>query len=376
MQIEKLTWRDGIGWTDALPRPDHRDALVLVFGSSELPEAAAEAMRELSEIWAGHAVIGCSTSGQILDGVIPDDDLVVVVARFDHTRVAVQHVGLDRAGGPRRCGRRIAEALASPGLRGIFVVCDGLMVNGTSLASGIADVLPRTPVSGGLAGDDHRFSSTWTLIDGRPQRGWVSAVGFSGDAVELGYGSAGGWNIFGPERLVTRSYGSELYELDGKPALQLYRDYLGDRAAGLPATALLFPLSIRDLDGRTVVRTILEVNEDRQSISFAGDIAQGSVAQLMHASVDSLVHGAHLAAKQAGQGDEQLAIAVSCVGRRMVLGHRAEEELDAALEALAPSAVMTGFYSYGELSTTDGTCDLHNQTMTITTIAERTPAAS
>jgi hypothetical protein len=184
--------------------------------------------------------------------------------------------------------------------------------------------------------------------------------------------------MFGPDRVVTRSEGNVLYELDGRPALQLYKDYLGDRAAGLPATALLFPLALREASGadKNLVRTILAVDEARQSMTFAGDIPQGIRAQLMRANFDRLIQGASDAASLAGGSrngtdGETLAIAISCVGRRLVLGERTEEEVEATLDVLPAGSRQIGFYSYGEISPyATGACDLHNQTMTLTTLAE------
>lgn len=201
--------------------------------------------------------------------------------------------------------------------------------------------------------------------------------GCTGDAVRLGHGSKGGWDVFGPERRVTRSKGNVLYELDGKPALALYKDYLGERASGLPATGLLYPLALRNAASheKHLVRTILAVDETTQSLTFAGDIPEGSFAQLMQGDFDRLVGGG---ADAAAQSMEQfhgsgaiLAIAVSCVGRRLVLGERTEEEIEAAIGVLPTRARQIGLYSYGEISPyAKGACDLHNQTMTLTTISE------
>ncbi len=233
-------------------------------------------------------------------------------------------------------------------------------------------------VTGGLAGDGDRFESTWVIDKGKPVSGIVSAVGLYGDAVKLGHGSQGGWDMFGPERVVTRSSANVLYELDGKPALKLYKEYLGERASGLPATALLFPLSLRETreDERRVVRTVLSIDEDEQSMTFAGDLPEGSLAQLMRANFDRLVDGAAgaslSAAGMVGDGSNVLSIAISCVGRRLVLGERTEEEVEAALENLPTGCRQIGFYSYGEISPyASGHCDLHNQTMTLTAISER-----
>jgi hypothetical protein len=194
--------------------------------------------------------------------------------------------------------------------------------------------------------------------------------------VRIGHGSKGGWDIFGLERRVSRSEGNILYELDGKPALQLYKEYLGDLASGLPATALRFPLALRAhaADEKRIVRTILSVDEWNQSMTFAGDIPAGSLAQLMRANFDRLIEGASQAAlmtRRHSVTSPPLSIAISCVGRRLVLGEQAEEELEAALEMLPEGTQQVGFYSYGEISPyASGHCDLHNQTMTLTTIAE------
>jgi len=254
---------------------------------------------------------------------------------------------------------------------------DGLRVNGTELLSGVQEVLPAdVVVTGGLAGDGDRFATTWVVRDGGTTAGVVSAVGLYGDRVRIGHGSRGGWDSFGVERQVTRSDGNVLYELDREPALALYKRYLGDRAAGLPATALLFPLALcTDDGGPGLVRTVLAVDEAEQSMTFAGDVPQGGRVQLMRANFDRLVEGAATAGRLAGSGQEagrrSLAIAISCVGRRLVLGERTEEEVEAVLDSLPPASSLVGFYSYGEISpSASGTCDLHNQTMTLTTIVE------
>ena len=371
MQAQTLTWDTQSGWSSPLPEPDDRDTLVLAFADTSIGAHPDQPLQHLSNLYAGKSVVGCSTAGQISGGALADGSLVAVIARFDRTQVLSASVEVEAAGGARRAGRQLGAALKHANLRGVFVLSDGLTVNGTSLATGISEMLPGVPISGGLAGDGERFDTTWVLADGQPRNGWVTAVGFVGDHVELDFGSAGGWDIFGPQRLVTRSYHSTLYELDDRSALTLYREYLGDKADDLPAAALRFPLSLSDLDGHTTVRAVLGTDIKTGSLRFAGDIAQGSLAQLMCASSERLIEGANRAAVMATTGREQLAIAVSCVGRRMVLGQRTEEELEAIVEGLTPNAVVAGLYSYGALSPTGGTCELHNQTMTITTISER-----
>jgi hypothetical protein len=204
----------------------------------------------------------------------------------------------------------------------------------------------------------------------------VTAVGFYGDAVQVGYGSKGGWDLFGPERMVTKSVANIVYELDNKPALALYKEYLGELASGLPATGLLFPLALKtEADEEPLVRTLLAIDEEAQSLVFAGDVPEGKITQLMRANFDRLIEGAATAATQIsnlGSVDgKHLSIAVSCVGRKLILKERIDEEVEATLDALPDNTLQVGFYSYGELSPTGALiCRLHNQTMTLTLISE------
>ena len=359
---------------------DSETSLLLLFGDSRLIDRPALIQQVLDACPRSH-VMGCSTAGEIHGCEISDDSLVVAAARFDHTALRTAQATVQAPTDSYTAGCTIAEQLKHSSLRGVFVLSDGLNVNGSELVKGLNDTLGgAVVVTGGLAGDGTDFKRTWVIKDRMPIGGYVTAIGFYGDHVKLGHGSKGGWDKFGPERLVTKSKGNILYELDGRPALQLYKEYLGDRAAGLPATGLLFPLAIRssNTDGKILVRTILAVDEAAQSMTFAGDLPEGVLAQLMRANFDRLVQGASDAATLAVNGRDDtsspsptLSIAISCVGRRLVLGERTEEEIEAALDILPKGSSQVGFYSYGEISPyKSGACDLHNQTMTLTTITE------
>ena len=359
---------------------DSETSLLLLFGDSRLIDHPALIQQVLDACPRSH-VMGCSTAGEIHGCEISDDSLVVAAARFDHTALRTAQATVQAPTDSYTAGCTIAEQLTHSSLRGVFVLSDGLNVNGSELVKGLNDTLGgAVVVTGGLAGDGTDFKRTWVIKDRMPIGGYVTAIGFYGDHVKLGHGSKGGWDKFGPERLVTKSKGNILYELDGRPALQLYKEYLGDRAAGLPATGLLFPLAIRssNTDGKILVRTILAVDEAAQSMTFAGDLPEGVLAQLMRANFDRLVQGASDAATLAVNGRDDtsspsptLSIAISCVGRRLVLGERTEEEIEAALDILPKGSSQVGFYSYGEISPyKSGACDLHNQTMTLTTITE------
>jgi len=377
MQLETLSFEASTGWSQPLPPLDSEATLVITFGDPSFGDSP-QPLGELKRAYPNSHLLGCSTSGEIHGPSIREGSLSVAVVKFERTHLRSAFSSVAGAVESYQAGRDIAQQLAASDLKAVFVLSDGLLVNGSELVRGINEVLPAgVSITGGLAGDGDRFGKTWNLLHGVPHSGIVSAVGFYGESVCISHDSKGGWDIFGPERKVTRSSGNVLYELDGRPALQLYKDYLGDRAAGLPATGLLFPLALRSKTGdeKQLVRTILAIDEVNQSMTFAGDIPEGSMAQLMRTNFDRLVDGASDAAMvtlhQKKDVGELLSLVISCVGRRLVLGERTEEEVEAVLEILPAGTKQIGFYSYGEISSCmDGTCDLHNQTMTLMTIGE------
>ncbi len=350
--------------------------LVLVFGGGALLDDAR--IRTLRSEYPAASIVGCSTAGEIHGTRVLDDSLVVTAVHFAHTTVHAVSIKISGVLGCADVGRELARQLPREGLAHALVIADGLKTNGSELAAGLADILgPEVGVTGGLAGDGARFVQT-LVIDGEtaaPDR--VVLLGLYGDRLRVGYGSMGGWDPFGPERLITRSRDNVLFELDGQSALSLYKRYLGPHAADLPATGLLFPLCLRRHPAeRGLVRTILAVDEAAQSLTFAGDVPEGLFAQFMKANFERLIDGAHGAARASrvnlAGATTELALLISCVGRKLVLGERVEDEIDAVRSVLGDRAVLAGYYSYGELapSAPSAPCELHNQTMTITTFAE------
>ena len=381
MHAEQISWNEIAGWTYNNVSAKSAD-LVLYFG---MREALASGRRytELRTNFPHAHLLGCSTGGQIHSGDVVDEEIAAVALHFDSTTLKLACAPAKDPAQSRICGETIGHALAGDGsngkkLAGIFVLSDGLNVNGSELVAGIVSVVGKNvALTGGLAGDAALFTETLVGGDGPPISHQVAAVGFYGDRVRIGHGSAGGWDEFGPRRRITRSQGNVLYQVDNKPALDLYKRYLGDEADGLPGTALLFPLRIHDPQHPEyeLVRTVLAVDHETNSMTFAGDMPEGWVAQLMRGNLDRLAAGAADAAKQAASGLNErdgVAILVSCIGRRLLMGQRAVEEVEAASVELGNRMPRLGFYSYGEISPHGGSgvCQLHNQTMTVTVISE------
>jgi hypothetical protein len=379
MKIEQRYWTESEGWqTEGVSTLDGGDAQwVLVFSGAEKMREAAW-LEETKQRYPKALIMGCSTAGEICATRVRDESVVTTAVQFEHTRIEMAQADIGQMQDSRDVGVRLAQALDQEGLTHVLVLSDGLKVNGSELAKGLRVTLPHdVAVTGGLAGDGSRFQHTLVCADGVVVEGKIVALGFYGERLKVGYGSLGGWDVFGPERLVTKSSGNILYELDGQSALGLYKNYLGDHAAGLPATALLFPLALRNgEEGYSLVRTVLGIDEEAQSMTFAGDMPEGAHARLMKANFDRLVDGASGAARAShealGSAPPDLAILISCVGRKLVLKQRIEEEVEGVRDVLGAHAVLTGFYSYGEICPHDAItgCELHNQTMTITTFSE------
>lgn len=377
MKIEQRYWTASEGWqSEKTAELGGNATLALVFGSAELLRDDAR-MEEIHARYPGALTLGCSTSGEISGTRVRDDSLSVTAVRFEHTTLKLVHAAIGKAGDSLGAGASLAKALPAEHLVHVVVLSDGLMVNGTELARGLRENLPvDVAVTGGMAGDGTAFQHTLVCADAAPAEGQIAALGFYGERLKVGYGSLGGWDPFGPERLITRSKGNVLYELDGHSALELYKKYLGEHDAG-PAEALLFPLALRTgQEGYGLVRSVMAVNEDEQSMTFAGDMPEGSYARLMKANFDRLVDGAagaaHAGHEMLGSAEPELALLISCVGRKLVLKQRIEEEVESVREVLGENAVLTGFYSYGEICPHGAItkCELHNQTMTITTFSE------
>lgn len=352
--------------------------LALVFGARALvqdPRLVPVLRKALPRAILG----GCSTAGEITGQGIADDALVVTIAEF--AGVASFHAATDLEGmeDSRAAGVRLGEALREKAPGAVLLFGQGVAINGSAVIDGLRSVLGEAvPVTGGLAGDGTLFQETVVLTPDGPSARAILAIGLQGAGLRFSHGSFGGWETFGTLRKVTRSAGNVLYELDGRRALDIYQEYLGDYAKDLPASGLLFPFEMFDSSHTStgVIRTILAVDQEAGSLTLAGDIDPGGYLQLMHGSTDRLVDGAEHAARAASamgvHPGEGLAILVSCVGRKLVMGDRVDEEIEAVAEVFGAEAVLTGFYSYGEISPSSpgGSCRLHNQTMTVTLISE------
>jgi hypothetical protein len=353
--------------------------LVLVFGSLKLMSHPS-LQEQLALRFSDAQRIGCSTAGEIFSIGVGHGTVVVTAIHFTQPMFRVATAELASAELSREAGMQLAGSLAAPELKMVWLLGQGLNINGSALVAGMSDRLGKqVPICGGLAGDDGEFKSTATLCNAGVSDHRLVAIGFYGDKVVHAHGSFGGWRAFGPARKVTRCVGNILYELDGEAALTVYKRYLGDYAKDLPASGLLFPFEMMSHQGEAtgLIRTILGIDEQQGCLTLAGEINPEGYLRLMHAHTDALIDGVEDAAgfmqkslsPHAGPG---LALLVSCAGRLMVMGGRVDEEVEAVATVLGSHVTLAGFYSYGEICPAAATleCQLQNQTMTMALLAE------
>lgn len=374
MRSQQIRWHETSGWSGYNAIEAFSSNLVLVF--IDHPKSLSdEWFEELRSLFPNAVIAGVSTAGNVLDALITDQDAVATAITFDQSSVCCVSGLVTDYVDVETLGTDLGRKLMDDSLRHVLILSDGLSVNGSALARGFSDVLPEgVTITGGLAGDGTRFGATYVIAEAPAQTGMVAAIGFYGETLRAKSGCFAGWEEFGPERIITRSEANVLYTIDDKPALELYKSYLGEFAVDLPGSGLRFPMSVRENTQSTpLIRTLLAVDEETQSLTFAGDVPQGHLCRLLKTNMDLLIEHAGLAAESSkiDQKGEFLVIAVSCVGRRLVLGQLCEEELEIIRETLGEKAIITGFYSYGELSEKgESRCTLHNQTMTLVSIYE------
>lgn len=377
MKTVQLVKKSNKNWEYVTPKQDLNKPLVLVFGNRFAIEDS-NIYDEVKTLFPDGEIIFGSACAEISSDTVNENSITITAIQFEKSSFIVKTSNvLNKDLDSYKTGNELINQFPKEGLKYIFVVSEGSFINGSQLTRGMsASTDDNIIITGGLCGDDTRFEKTIAGYNENPKSGEIVAVGFYGDTLDISFSIHGGWTPFGPERIVTKSEGNTLYELDGMPALDLYKSYLGDKAKDLPSAALLYPLNVTsENENQSIVRSILNIDEENNAVILAGDIAEKAKVQLMMTNVDNIANASERAAKQALELREtkpELAMLVSCIGRKLVLDQRVEEEIEEVIEVLGNDTTISGFYSYGEIAPFHGevACQLHNQTMTITLMSE------
>jgi hypothetical protein len=382
VKILQKRWNPQDGWStlrDSVGSDIRRVQLVLIFGQSHIVKNK-NIFKEIRDEYPSASLIGCATAGEILSDEIFDDSVVVTAVLFEYSYVRSTSVLLDKKLNYdlNSISLKLLSSIPYKDLVHIFVLADGILINGSDLVAGLKKSMPNgVSLSGGLSGDGYRFQEAPVIANDIASNNSITLVGLYGKRLKVKTSSRAGWQEYGLERYVTKAEGNVLYELDNESVLTLYEKYLGGSFLNVPASSIQYPISLKSDDEKNwMTRTIIGINKEEKSLTFAGDIPLGYKARLMRTNTDLLVESAAAAAveiiKKRDAFYPDLAILVSCFGRRGVMVDDAYRELSAIKETFGDQCSLTGFYSYGEIGSFDGELEskLHNQTMTITAFTE------
>ncbi len=329
--------------------------LVMVLGNRYMLEDA-NIYQDIKTLFPDGQIVFGSTCAEISSNDVNQQSITITAIEFEKSTFVIKTSNIKNNNQDSyKVGQDLIQQLPKDNLKHVFVISEGSFVNGSKLTQGMNSVTQNNLlITGGLCGDDDRFEKTIAGYNENPKEGQLIAIGFYGDTLEVTFSIYGGWTPFGPERVVTKSDDNILFELDGQPALDLYKTYLGDKAKDLPGAALLYPLNVKvQIDDQPIVRSILNIDETNNSVILAGDIPENAKVQLMMTNVDNIANASERAAKQAmnlRQNKPELAMLVSCIGRKLVLDQRVEEEVEEVIEVIGQDSTISGFYSYGEIA--------------------------
>lgn len=317
------------------------------------------------------------SGGQIVDEHLIDDELCMVAIQWEHSTSKGFITDCTSFEQTRKVASAAAQAIMSETLRHVLVFADAQHINGTELLKGLYDVLPaHIGVSGGLASDGKTIKQSRVGLNHNPQNHKIAVIGLYGDRLQIHCSAQSGWLPFGPIRTVTKAQENKLFEADGLPVFDIYKQYINaNDAQDLTTHSLYHPLAVLNKDGSDfAIRAIVALDAEEKSLTLTCDIPQGSIFQLTHCHYKGVIAGAEEAAEQIRQHanlDHAFVLMVDCIARRLLLGMKTEDELEVVKEVL-PNTPCIGFYSHGEIAwhRNNNSCKLHNQTMTMTSISE------
>ncbi len=335
------------------------------------------------------AMAGGTTAGEISGDGFSENSVVVLALKSDALRF-VTDVYTGMRGNEYGCALNFVQAVKGRFHDGnalsLFVFPDGMGGDGVRVIEGLqAGMSHPIEIVGGFLGDNDRFFRTFQYCNGKVYQNAITGlliIAPSGLDVKTGTGVGSGFASIGNSMCCTESSGNVIEEIDHEPALDLYMELLGEgRSRRLPEVCLEYPFGLIESTAQRPgppyfqIRCGLSVDYEKKTITLAGAVPKGSAMTLTSGSRGDLINGARTAAERARDClkgyKPELIVVFSCVGRKIVLGRRVEEEVKVVKEVLGMSTPVIGFYTYGEIGPVDiMTEDLtdvrfHNETLVV-----------
>ena len=368
------------------PLAGRTPSVALVFASADHDHPAL--LAAVQGALPGVPLVGCSGEGVIAQNDSNETYAAAAVMVVASDRIRFQTFLIDDYGAdPAGAGRRLAALVNDAGAdaRCLCVLPDGLQGNCTQLLQAVHDGLRvPMPVIGGAAADAMAFEQTYQYCDGRAVSGGLAALLISGDA-DVEVAVSHGCSPVGGERAVTKSADGWIHEIDGQPAWNLFKEYLGDDSEDLNAEGIVHLCVGERLRDHAdydpfVIRTPMQLDKPTGALFFpGGGLTEGRGIQLTRRDPERIrVSSRECAAKLRATHDRapDLVLQFDCAGRgRILWGGSAADEIVAPLrQVLGPATPWVGFHTYGEIAPIAGRPYYHNYTVALCALYERAAA--
>ena len=358
----------------------------VVFASSHYDQK--ELLEGINSVLVDIPTVGCTAAGVIVGNVVYEESVGVMVIGGEGIHVTapikIEHIGSDMRATGKAFGQKLKEG-GMEDLRLALIFSDALSGNGTELVRGVFEIMGgQFALTGGAAGDDMDFKKTYQY--------WNNAV-FTDTAVGIGIGgninfataANHGWRAIGIAHKATKTNGTTLIELDGKPAFSVYQDYFGDHAndikKALSLTAVTYPLGMKTDSDQIMIRVPLAVKDDG-SIVCGAEVLEGSEIRLMIGTREDAISAAEETIRKVinkVSGEKRVLFISDCVARKILFGTHKEEELTMLKNIVGENTKIFGFYSYGQIAPLDNpprdvnTCDpgFYEQSISLASFGER-----
>lgn len=377
--------------SEAVTRHGGVPDILIVFGACRFDHR--KLLAGIRSITGDIPMVGGTTAGEISTSGFSKQSAVIMALSspiLDFTT----SIGLNMSKDEKACSvslaRKIRRKKAVKNAVSLLIFPNGMGGDGVKVIEGLHQVMgTNIEIIGGYLGDDERFENTFQYYNGKVYKDAIPALLISGEnGFETGIGVRSGFESIGNRFYCTDSENNIVKKFDEERALDLYREFLGEeRSKRLPGICLEYPFGLIDekvsIAGKDYfqLRCGLTVDREEGTITLAASIPKGSALTITTASRGEIINGAKLAALQAREALKntvpQAILMLSCVGRKLVLGRRTQEEVDAVKEILGEDVPIIGFYTYGEIGPIDKMREelaitrFHNETVVLWVLGKR-----
>ncbi len=362
--IHQYDTADGlVQWLNSCERVSSDSVLIQIFSGILDLRVVHDVLNTVLSKVPQAIIIGTTTSGEIMNGKMLDESLVISMSIFENTSVQSVHYMDDDS---EMMGREVGRNIVNAQTKCIVMFADGLNCNGDAILRGLSQSCSKeVVVAGGMSGDNGNFEKAYCIYGNQVFEKGLVAVSLSNPALEVFHTYNLSWKPIGKKMIVTRAEGNILYEINHKPVKDIYAKYLGENVVQqMPGSTIEFPLILHE-GGVDIARSMISLT-DNEGIIYAGELCEGQEVRFGIGSPNMLTESAHKSYNLTKNAPIEGLFAYSCIARKAFLGKNLESEL-VPLSKISP---LAGFFTYGEFYHGSDGNKLLNVTTTVLGLSE------